>query len=430
MISGVPAFSFPGLPFPSSGQFSLRGSHFNKQHTAVPRRGRQQDSIRESELFLAGFRHNSFRGHCTRAATVRAGVDSIDTDTEDTEEDTRSAEGASSSTNNNGAPEKNGTTSRNVTGPEGPVTRVTADGRIVAIGDLHGDLTKTLQSLELAGVLGRDGTGRPIWVGGNTVVVQLGDVMDRGDCEIGIVMLLRQLHKMAKKDGGAVYMLNGNHESLNICGDYRYVTAGAFLEAAMAAGLKGEQAENWENQLRARVRLYSPGGPMALELSKNPTVLVVNDTAFAHGGLLPEHASYGLERMNRDVAKWMRGEKTDDGSPFPPPFLAMGDSSSVMWNRMYSRERFPNPYEKFHTCNTLKETLEQIGAKRLVVGHTPQMEGANCECEQQIWRVDVGMSGGVLDAAAEILEITTDGSATVCKILSAATVKVATKGRS
>jgi hypothetical protein len=27
----------------------------------------------------------------------------------------------------------------------------------------------------------------------------------------------------------------------------------------MAAGLKGEQAENWENQLRARVRLYSPG---------------------------------------------------------------------------------------------------------------------------------------------------------------------------
>mmetsp|Transcript_40074 Transcript_40074/g.100821 ORF Transcript_40074/g.100821 Transcript_40074/m.100821 type:complete len:131 (-) Transcript_40074:503-895(-) len=107
-------------------------------------------------------------------------------------------------------------------------------------------------------------------------------------------MLLRQLHKMAQKDGGAVYMLNGNHESLNICGDYRYVTAGAFLEAAMAAGLKGEQAENWENQLRARVRLYSPGGPMALELAKNPTVLIVNDTAFAHGGLLPEHGKLGL----------------------------------------------------------------------------------------------------------------------------------------
>jgi len=111
-------------------------------------------------------------------------------------------------------------------------------------------------------------------------------------------MLLRQLDKMARKEGGAVFMLNGNHESLNVCGDYRllrfsfalsrsekespawscaspespaeivysrlsytarYVTAGAFVEAAMAAGLKNEQAEVWENQLRARVRLYSPG---------------------------------------------------------------------------------------------------------------------------------------------------------------------------
>jgi len=34
---------------------------------------------------------------------------------------------------------------------------------------------------------------------------------------------------------------------------------------------------------------YLTGGPMAMELSKNPTVLVVNDTVFAHGGLLPEH---------------------------------------------------------------------------------------------------------------------------------------------
>mmetsp|Transcript_29616 Transcript_29616/g.70576 ORF Transcript_29616/g.70576 Transcript_29616/m.70576 type:complete len:350 (-) Transcript_29616:883-1932(-) len=205
-----------------------------------------------------------------------------------------------------------------------PPTYVKAEGRVIAIGDLHGDLTKTLQSLELAGVLGRDDTGRPTWVGGNTVVVQIGDVLDRGDCEIGIIMLLRQLHKMAQIEGGAVYMLNGNHESLNVCGDYRYVTAGAFLEAAMAAGLKDEQAQIWENQLRARVRLYSPGGPMAMELSKNPTVLVVNDTVFAHGGLLPEHANYGLERINREVCRWMRGEKEADGSSAAPPLIAMG----------------------------------------------------------------------------------------------------------
>ena len=46
----------------------------------------------------------------------------------------------------------------------------------------------------------------------------------------GIVMLLRQLHKMAQKEGGAVHMLNGNHESLNVCGDYRLVS---FIHASM-----------------------------------------------------------------------------------------------------------------------------------------------------------------------------------------------------
>ncbi len=34
-------------------------------------------------------------------------------------------------------------------------------------------------------------------------------------------MLLRELHKQAQLEGGAVYMLNGNHESLNVSGNFR-----------------------------------------------------------------------------------------------------------------------------------------------------------------------------------------------------------------
>ncbi len=46
---------------------------------------------------------------------------------------------------------------------------------------------------------------------------------------------------------------------------------------------------NWEGCIQARAALYLPGGKIARELSRNPTVLIVNDTAFAHGGLLPAH---------------------------------------------------------------------------------------------------------------------------------------------
>lgn len=70
----------------------------------------------------------------------------------------------------------------------------------------------------------------------------------------------------------------------------RYVTPGAFVEAAEEFGIPRELAmRNWEGCIQARAALYLPGGRIAKELSRNPTVLVVNDTAFAHGGLLPTH---------------------------------------------------------------------------------------------------------------------------------------------
>jgi hypothetical protein len=53
-----------------------------------------------------------------------------------------------------------------------------------AVGDIHGDLQKALACLEMAGVLAED-DGHIKWVGGDATVVQLGDVLDRGDCEIG-----------------------------------------------------------------------------------------------------------------------------------------------------------------------------------------------------------------------------------------------------
>ena len=47
----------------------------------------------------------------------------------------------------------------------------------------------------------------------------------------------------------------------------------------------------------------------------------------------------------------------------------------------------------------------QVRGKRLVVGHTPQLGGVNCECENQVWRIDVGMSYGVLNRPVQVIEI-------------------------
>ena len=302
-----------------------------------------------------------------------------------------------------------------------PPLRVSAPGRVVALGDIHGDIGQARRALTIAGVLGDGGDAvNPEWIGGDTVVVQVGDVLDRGDDEIAILILLQKLHKQAEKEGGAVYILNGNHEVLNVSGDFRYVTQGAFQEStrfgehlvnlfgdSFKDAFGGAEGDARKRQVKARVGLFSPGGPLAQQLAMNSTVLIVNDTVFAHGGLMPRHVEFGLERLNRAVSDWMRGREIADEKDRVALGMAIGSvKDSVVWNRMFGTENFVTDTDRDRACEVLGKTLDAIpGAKRMVIGHTPQLGGCNGECDGRIWRVDVGMSFGVVGADPEVLEI-------------------------
>lgn len=155
----------------------------------------------------------------------------------------------------------------------------------------------------------------------------------------------------------------------------------------------------------ARSILLKPGGPLASELSRHGVILKVDDWLFCHGGTLPHHVAYGIERINREVSRWMRG--LSDGEDRPEiPFIATRGYDSVVWSRLYSRG---NPhienYQNNQIQSILEETLRAVGAKAMVVGHTPQPMGANCKYNCSIWCIDVGMSSGVLDSMPEVLEI-------------------------
>jgi hypothetical protein len=62
--------------------------------------------------------------------------------------------------------------------------------RLVAIGDIHGDLIALKVALRTAGVLHAT---RDTWIGGRTVVVQVGDQLDRGDDELAKMQLKKVL---------------------------------------------------------------------------------------------------------------------------------------------------------------------------------------------------------------------------------------------
>ncbi|RYR28125.1 hypothetical protein Ahy_B01g052231 isoform B [Arachis hypogaea] len=73
------------------------------------------------------------------------------------------------------------------------------------VGDLHGDLKQARYALQMAGVLISD--GQDLWTGGEMVLIQVGDILDRDEEEIAILSLLRSLDKQAKAKGGAVFQV-------------------------------------------------------------------------------------------------------------------------------------------------------------------------------------------------------------------------------
>lgn len=267
-------------------------------------------------------------------------------------------------------------------------TWVDAPPRLVAIGDLHGDLTATRNVLKMANVIDDEDH----WTGGETVVVQVGDQLDRGDGEREIIHLLESLAAEAQAAGGAVYVLHGNHETMNVQLDLRYVTAGGFADFA---DVDHDPADplytSYPEAELGRVAAFRPGGPYAMLLSGHNTVMVVGDTVFAHGGVLPEHVEYGLDDINQEIQSWMRGEGEE-------PF-SVSSASSPVWSRHYSDA------PDWEDCLLLFETLESLGADRMVVAHTVQSQGISAACENKVWRVDVGLAAyyGGLPAALEIV---------------------------
>ena len=55
---------------------------------------------------------------------------------------------------------------------------VYTSSRVVVVSDVHGDLEKFLEVLKRAALLSSDGKNE--WIGGTAVLVQTGDILDRG----------------------------------------------------------------------------------------------------------------------------------------------------------------------------------------------------------------------------------------------------------
>ncbi len=262
--------------------------------------------------------------------------------------------------------------------------RSPAPARLVAIGDLHGDLAATRSALRTAGAI--DAQDR--WIGGALVVVQTGDVLDRGDDEQAILDLIARLEGEARAVGGGFVQLLGNHELMNAAGDFRYVTRGGMNDFDDAPKTGPTPPAEIPEVARGRIAALGPGGSYARRLAEHAVVAIVGDTVFSHAGVVGPWVTR-LDEVNQTARCWLDGQATE-----PAPALTFDDSP--VWTRAAGMPSVD--------CAAIAAALRALSVQRMVVGHTVQPAGITSACDGTLWRIDVGLArhyGGPI----EVLEL-------------------------
>ena len=295
--------------------------------------------------------------------------------------------------------------------------------RVVAIADIHGAYTAMVETLQTAGVIDAE----LAWSGGETHLVIVGDILDRGPRSRDAMDLLMRIEGEAEQAGGKVHVLIGNHESMNLIGDLRYVSKSEYAAFAddetieerdrwFAAYVKRQGKPDAPETLRKRFDQQFPAGFFALRrafgpdshygkwLLSKPVIAVINGTAFVHGGLSPLVADLGLDGVNNDLKRelieYVRAMQTlidaevllaTDSHYDAPSILndfmpALDENAEVLQavetvQRLGDSQLFftdgPLWYRSNVTCGGLIEehrldaALKAIDADRVVVGHTP-----------------------------------------------------------
>jgi len=262
---------------------------------------------------------------------------------------------------------------------KGPVK---TPGRLFAIGDIHGDIVGAIRLLEMMGLVKR---GK--WVGGNATCVVVGDLMDRGKYTKKLLAWMMNLQGQAKEAGGRLVVLMGNHELMNIIGDYTYVSK--------------EDIDSFGGKENREVAL-SHKTVVGEWLRTLPVVANINGYCFVHAGITHDVAKLVKDKNVSVLNDIFHAdpEKVDINEYMVS--MSLKENEGILWDRTMI-EYDDESYAKL---------VHQLGVKGIVIGHTMAYEFGKAKegCVGvlhggKLAMIDTGISQGHLNA----IEITDQG---------------------
>ncbi|GMR22884.1 MAG: hypothetical protein BMS9Abin37_1263 [Acidobacteriota bacterium] len=261
--------------------------------------------------------------------------------------------------------------------------------RIVAIGDIHGAYDNLVRVLQNANLI----DNKLRWKGGAAHLVQTGDIVDRGPDSRKAMDLLMKLEDKAEDAGGWVHVLIGNHEAMNVVGILDLVSAKeykAFVDrdsrkrrdrtfARYYEQLRREARERGEDPPKKSVirkefdkdyplgfvehrHAFSSDGKYGKWIQGHNATIKINGIIFSHGDWSEKFSEMDVAELNRRIRQELRGESPiQEGITF--------DTESPLQYRGLAQTELTKAAQE-STLPLVERILRNLGAKRMVVGHT------------------------------------------------------------
>ena len=222
--------------------------------------------------------------------------------------------------------------------------------KIFALSDIEGNFNTYTNLLIKQKVIDKNNK----WIFGKGHLVIIGDVFDRGNHQTELLWLIYNLEKEAINAGGKVHLLLGNHETMNMQGDIRYVeNKYLVLDSLSQQELKKSYKE-----------LINKNSVLGRWLRSKNVIEKIGKYIFVHAGLSPKlmESNLSINETNNYIRLAIDKDKKD----YNKIDSLLMKRNGPLWYRGYFTDKHYEPASNDDVSNILKH----YNAKMIIVGHT------------------------------------------------------------
>jgi len=246
--------------------------------------------------------------------------------------------------------------------------------KVIVISDIEGNFNGFSSFLLKNNVIDENFN----WSFENGHLVLVGDFVDWGGNVMQTLWLIYKLEQQAEKQGGQVHFILGNHEIMNIQGDWRYARDKYKKLATEIGGLEDARS-NYQV-------IFSKRSELGKWMRSKNIAERLGPYLFVHAGISPEILDHemSIEEMNTLVRENIdkslyRHPEADEKANF-----LMGRFSPYWYRGLVIDYKY---YDKIKE-DDLDKILDRYSVKKIVIGHTV-VEDISTDYHGKVIRIDL-----------------------------------------